>query len=428
MGVAEADVYVNLKPRDQWTTAHNRVDLASAMARRLEQIPGVVYNFTQPMAMRLDETVSGIKADVAVKIFGEDSVVLKQLSDRILRILKSTPGSADAQAEVISGVAELHVVPDRAALSRYGLNITDVRQLVEMATGGLQTSELIDQQRRFPIAIRLPESNRIDLNAIGDLPLRAPHGELIRLNQVAELSTVRGPELINRENARRLTIVQSNVRGTDLGSFVARAQDRVRREVRLPAGYTIRWGGQFENQSRATERLAIVLPLSLAIIFLLLYTTFRSVRESLLILLAVPFALVGGIAALWLRGLNLNLSASVGFIALFGVAVLNGVVMVSYINQLRQQGEPMDRAVRHGASLRLRPVLMTALVASLGFVPMAVSQSQGAEVQRPLATVVIGGLFTATLLTLYLLPAAYAWFAPADSTVPAEPREHALRH
>jgi len=376
----------------------------------------VAYNFTQPMAMRMDEVVTGIKGDVAVKIFGEDPTVLQDLSGRALRVLQQTSGSADVQAEVVTGVPELRVQVNRDAIARYGLDISDVRELVEAATGGLQVSESIEGQRRFPIAVWLPASSRADLAALGNLAIKGRDGELVHLNQIAELTTMLGPEMVLRENTRQRVAVQCNVRGTDLGSFVKAAQQRMRQQVHVPAGYTMTWGGQFENQQRAEKRLAIVLPLSLAIIFLLLYSTFKSVKESFLILLAVPFALVGGIGALWIRGLNLNLSASIGFIALFGVAVLNGIVMVSYINHLRD-AHSLDEAIRIGAGLRLRPVLMTALVASLGFLPMAFSTSQGSEVQRPLATVVIGGLITATILTLYLIPAAYPWFSGGKSSL-----------
>jgi cobalt-zinc-cadmium resistance protein CzcA len=275
---------------------------------------------------------------------------------------------------------------------------------------------MIIGEERFAIALRLPDARRNDLDRLGNLTLHAPGGELVRLNQIAELNVVNSPEMITREDARRRIVVQTDVRGTDLGSFVAAAQARVAAAVHLPFGYSIVWGGQFENQQRADRRLAIVLPVSLLLIFALLFATFESLGQTFLILLIVPFALVGGIGALWLREINLNLSASIGFIALFGVAVLNGVVMVSHINLLRRQGLAMDRAVRIGASDRLRPVMMTALVASLGFIPMAMATSTGAEVQRPLATVVIGGLITATILTLYLLPLFYPWFSPADPT------------
>ncbi len=415
MGVYEADVYVGLKPMDEWTTAHTKEGLIDAMDERLGKVPGMVYNFTQPMAMRLDEVVSGIKADVAVKIFGEDTEVLTQLGDRTLRVLNSIPGAADAQTEVLTGVAELRVQVDRDALARYGLNVSDVSQLLDSTTGGLQVSEMIEGQRRFPIAIRLPAQYRNDLDALGRLQLQAPNGERVRLTQVASIRSVRGPEVVSRENAQRRIVVQANVRGRDLGGFVAEAQQKMA-SMPLPPGYFIDWGGQFENQERATKRLMLVIPLSVAIIFGLLFATFHSSSQALLILLNVPFALVGGIASLWIRGLNLNLSASVGFIALFGVAVLNGIVMVSYINQLLHRGYAIDDAVVEGAAMRLRPVLMTALVASLGFVPMALSKAMGSEVQRPLATVVIGGLITSTLLTLYILPVLYPWFTRHRST------------
>jgi cobalt-zinc-cadmium resistance protein CzcA len=409
MGIYEADVYISLKPMAEWTSAHTKQDLIQVMDEKLKDVPGTVFNFTQPMAMRLDEVVSGIKADVAVKIFGEDPQVLTQLADRALRILNSVHGAADTQTEILTGVAELRVQVDRNALARYGLNVTDVSELIDSTTGGLQVSEMIEGQRRFPIAIRLPAQYRNDLDALGKLQLQAPNGERVRLSQVADIRSVRGPEVVSRENAQRRIVVQANVRGRDLGSFVAEARGKMA-SLNIPPGYYIDWGGQFENQERAMSRLTLVIPLSVAIIFGLLFATFHSSSQAFLILLNVPFALVGGIASLWLRGLNLNLSASVGFIALFGVAVLNGIVMVSYINQLLQRGYRVEDAVVEGASMRLRPVLMTALVASLGFLPMALSKAMGAEVQRPLATVVIGGLITSTLLTLYILPVLYPWF------------------
>ncbi len=414
MGVYEGDVYVMLKPRAQWKVA-SKQELIEQMDARLSKIPGVAYNFTQPMAMRLDEVVSGIKADVALKIFGENSHTLEDLAGKALRLISTVPGAADSQVEVLSGVAELRVKVDREALARYGLNVTDVQDVVDAATGGYRVSELIDGPRRFPIAVRLPSTYREHLNALRNLILRAPGGGHVRLGQVAEIELRRGPDAITREDGQRRIVVQTNVRGRDLGSFVADAQRLVQARLKLPAGYWVKWGGQFENQQHAMKRLAIVLPISIVLIFALLFTTFRSLAQTFLILLDVPFALVGGVGALWLRGLNLSLSASIGFIALFGVAVLNGIVMVSYINRLRYEGLDVKRAVREGAATRLRPVLMTALVASLGFIPMATSHAPGAEVQRPLATVVIGGLVTATILTLYLLPLLYPYFSPADA-------------
>lgn len=409
MGIFEADVYVLLRPQSEWKV-DSKEALIDKIDHSLKVIPGVAYNFTQPMAMRLDETISGIKADVALKIFGEDPAVLEDLASKAFRILERVPGAADAQAEVIGGVAEIHVEPDRAALARYGLHIDDIRRVVETAVAGRQVSELIDGQKRFAIVVRLPAEYRTQPESLEKVRLTGAHGERLLLGELARIRRARGPEVVTRENGLRRIVVQSNVRGRDLGSFAAEAQKKIGESLKLPPGYVLDWGGQFENQERATARLALVLPLSVAVILVLLYFTFHSVSQALLILSNIPFALVGGVAALWLRGMNLNLSASIGFIALFGVAVLNGIVMVSQINRLADEGLPELEAIRKGASMRLRPVLMTALVASLGFLPMALNTSPGSEVQRPLATVVIGGLISATLLTLFLVPAMYGWF------------------
>jgi cobalt-zinc-cadmium resistance protein CzcA len=410
MGIYESDSYLQLAPKNEWKCCRNKQELIERLSEALKKIPGVTYNFTQPMEMRLDETVTGVRGDVAIKVFGSDLKTLEDLGKRVLAVISSIPGAAEPQMEVLSGVAELQVDVTRPALARYGLNVSDVQEVIETLIGGQALSEMIEGQARFPISARLPERLRNDPEALKDIVLRAPGSELVKLNQVAQIRTVLGPEVISRENARRRVAVQANVRGTDLGSFVRLAQEKVNGSIKLPPGYEIEWGGQFENQSRANRRLTFVLPVSVAIIFALLFATFHSLKQASLILLNVPFALVGGIGALWLRGLNLNLSASVGFIALFGVAVLNGIVLVSYINTLRQRGMAMQAAVREGAADRLRPVLITALVASIGFLPMAISTETGAEIQRPLATVVIGGLITSTLLTLYILPVLYSWF------------------
>jgi heavy metal efflux system protein len=416
MGVYEADAYVVLKPETRWLSADKKEDLVNRMAEALKQMPGMEFNFTMPMAMRLDETISGVKSDVAVKIFGEDSDTLIHLAEEVEKSLNGIKGMADLQTEVIDGVAELRVTPNRLALARYGLGIRDVQELVDTTSGGVHVSEFIEGQRRYPLMLRFPASERRDWEQIKDLTLRAPRGELVRLREVANVVTGRGPEVINRENGQRRIVVQFNVRGRDLGSVVGDAQAAIARQVKLPAGYWIDYGGQFENQERATRRLAIVLPISILLILTLLYASFRSIGQSLLILCAVPFALIGGIALLWVRGMNLNLSASVGFIALFGVAVLNGIVMVSTINQFRRENAmPVGVAVLEGAVQRLRPVLMTALVAAFGFLPMAFSTTPGSEVQRPLATVVVGGLVSATLLTLFLLPVLYSWFSWKDT-------------
>ncbi|MGH9849104.1 MAG: efflux RND transporter permease subunit, partial [Blastocatellia bacterium] len=415
MGIYQGDVYVILKPKEQWTTVKTKEELIEKFDEKLKDVPGVVYNFTQPLAMRLDEVISGVKADVAVKLFGDDSVVLEREAKKIENILGRVRGSADVQTEALSGAGELQIEVNRVEMARYGLRVEDVKELIETAIGGGVTTEVIDGRKRFDVVVRLSEARRREVETIRALLVPTPGGERVRLGQVADIRFAEGPEVVNREDAQRRIVIQSNVRGRDIGGFVAEAQGLIEREVKLPVGYYITWGGEFENTQRAMQRLYVVVPLALLLIFLLLYSTFNSLKFAALIITNVPFALVGGVAALWLRGMNLNLSTAVGFIALFGVAVLNGVVMVSHINSLREGGLKLREAVLEGASARLRPVLMTALVASLGFVPMALSTAPGAEVQRPLATVVIGGLITATLLTLFVLPTLYELIAQKPS-------------
>lgn len=425
MSVYESDSYLSLAPEKSWKCCKNKEQLTAHLQDSLKVIPGVAFTFTQPMQMRMDEVVTGIRGDLALKIFGEDVEVLDQLATRAVALISTVQGASEVQKDVATGVAEIRIQIDRAELDRYGLNVSDVQELIETLMGGKQVSEMVQGQRRFGIAVRLPDAYRNNIRDLGQLAVMAPGGERVELRQIADIRTVRGPEVINRENAKRRVAVQASVEGRDLGSFVKDAQQKVQSGMKIPAGYRLDWGGQFENQQRATKRLAIVLPVSIMIIFGLLFATFKNVKQALLILLIVPFALVGGVAALWITGLNLSLSASVGFIALFGVAVLNGVVMVSHINSLRDSGCEIPDAVKSGAQDRLRPVLMTAAVASLGFIPMALSQSRGAEVQRPLATVVIGGLITATVLTLYLLPMMYPWFSkPAKQEKPQPEPAH----
>ncbi len=408
MGIYQGDVYVLLHPEDEWASGRSKADLINAMAEALSHVPGLAVNFTQPMAMRLDEVVSGIKADVAVKVFGPESAVLERIGAQVLDVIEHVPGAADTQVEVLSGAAQLEIQIDRDAIARYGLHVSDVQEVVEAAVGGRQATELLDGARRFPVVVRLPDSARQSPDAIAALVVVAPGGERVPLGRLASIRIAATPEAVNHENAERRLVVQSNVRGRDVGSFVAEAQRRLAGAVTLPTGYYLTWGGQFENQQRATARLMLAVPLSLVIIFVLLMVTFGRVRWSLLILLNVPFAAVGGVAALWLRGLTLNLSASVGFIALFGVAVLNGVVMIAAIRALREdEGLGVREATVAGAASRLKPVLMTAMVAAIGFMPMALSHGAGAEVQRPLATVVVGGIVTSTLLTLIVLPTLY---------------------
>ena len=351
--------------------------------------------------------------------------ILEEKASEIARELTRVSGAADVQAEALSGAAQLQILVRRDQIARYGLNVSDVSDLIETALGGRVATTLIDGQKRFDVVVRFPENLRDDPDPIAQLPLTAPGGERLRLADVADVSVTRGPDIINRENNQRRIVIQANVRGRDIGSFVADSQRMIASNIALPAGYFITWGGQFENQQRAARRIYIAVPLALFLIIALLVVMFGSLKHSLLIVLNVPFALVGGVAMLWLRGLNLSLSASIGFIALSGIAVLNGVVLIAYINQLREAGRSLDEAVREGARVRLRPVLMTALVASLGFVPMAISTSPGSEVQRPLATVVIGGLVTSTLLTLLVLPVLYRLFEresqPSDDFLEPEP-------
>ncbi len=422
MGEYESDSYITFTAKVRDESPKRRQEISDRMQEALNKIPGVNYEFTQPMEMRMDETITGTRGDLALKIFAPENggglETLEQLAHRANSIIAGVKGASETQMELISGAEELQIRIDRASIAQYGVNVSDIQQEIETMYGGKQVSEMLVGEERFPIAIRLPVAFRDDPENLRSLQIKAPTGELVRLDQLAQIRQVRGPILINRENARRRAVVTSNVEGRDLGSFVKDAEAAVQGGLKLPTGYYLEFGGQYENQRRAQQRLLIVLPISILIIASLLYATFRNAKQMFLILMIVPFALVGGIGALWMRGINLNLSACVGFIALFGVAVLNGVVMVSHINTLREGGEEPEEAVKRGASDRLRPVLITALVASLGFIPMAVSTSRGAEVQRPLATVVIGGLITATLLTLYLLPLLYVKFLPREGNGP----------
>ena len=411
MGVEESDSYISFTPEMRNASPARKEEFYTRLRNNLETIPGVAYEFSQPMQMRMDETITGTRGAVALKIFGTDLNTLDQLAQQAQKTIAGVPGAVGTQMQHLSGAEELQVQIDRAQAARYGVNVAQVQETIEALYGGKQISEMITGNERFPIALRLPDNLRNDPDYLRGLQIKTASGDLIRLDQIAQVRSVPGPNIISREEAHRRAVVVSNVSGPDLGSFVKDARAAIDRDLHLPQGYWLEWGGQYENQVRAEQRLAIVLPVSILIIAGLLYASFQNVRQVLLILLIVPLALVGGIAALWIRGINLNLSASIGFIALFGIAVLNGIVMVSHINSLRNQGQDMEEAVREGASDRLRPVLITALVASLGFIPMALATSRGAEVERPLATVVIGGLATATLLTLYVLPLLYPWFS-----------------
>jgi heavy metal efflux system protein len=411
MGIETADMYVILKLRSEWKRNLSREQLIAEMNEALQkEVPGVGFSFTQPIEMRFNELIAGVRSDIAVKIFGDDLDVLRAKAEQVAAVLNSIKGAADVRVEQTAGLPVIRASLDRARLARYGLTAQDVLAVIEASRTGKMVGTIFEGQRRFSLAVRLPESAVGDSEAFANLPITAHNGQVVPLSQVADIHVEIGPAQVSRENVQRRITVEANLRDRDLGSFIAEAQHKVAAKVPLPPGYHLEWGGQFEQLREATRRLAIVVPLTMALIFLLLYTAFGSWRPAALIFLNVPLAITGGLFALELRGLPFSISAGVGFIALFGVAVLNGVVLVSYIAQLRQEGKSVEEEVTEGAKTRLRPVLMTALVASLGFVPMALSTGMGAEVQRPLATVVIGGLVTSTLLTLLVLPTIYRWF------------------
>ncbi|MBK8189226.1 MAG: efflux RND transporter permease subunit [Vampirovibrionales bacterium] len=418
MGVYQTDVYVMLKPKNQWSWGRTKENIVEELSERLNQnIPGTSFNFTQPIAMRVDELVSGVRSDIAVKLFGDDINILMAKASEIEKVVRTVKGVADLQVEKLSGSGQLLITPDRQKMARYGVNIADIRILVETAILGTPVSEVLDGKKRFTLRVKFPEGSSIEPEAIERLLIETANGPRIPLAQVAKVEIGQGLEVVNREFGQRRIIVQSNVRGRDIGSFVKEGQEKIEKAVKLPPGYYIEWGGQFENQQRAMNKLMLVVPLSILIIFFLLMATFSSYKHALLVMLNVPFALIGGVIALWVRGMYLNVPACIGFIALFGVAVLNGLVLVSYINQLRVEGKDLLTAIREGTETRLRPVLMTALVATLGFMPMALSTGSGAEVQKPLATVVIGGLITSTLLTLVVLPVIYSWLSEKEEDV-----------
>jgi cobalt-zinc-cadmium resistance protein CzcA len=410
MGVESADIYIALKSPSEWKTARSKEELVEKMSAELgRSAPEGVFSFLQPIELRVAELISGVRSDVAIKIFGDDLETLKRQAEKVSRVVSKVRGAEDAKVEQVAGLPQLQIKPDRAAIARYGVNVEDVNDLVESIVAGKGAGQVYEGEQRFGLAVRLKEEAGRDAETIKNLLLTAPSGARAPLRRLADVAVIEGPAQVSREDARRRIVVELNVRGRDIGGFVNEAKEALDREVELPAGYYFKWGGQFENLERASRRLLVVTPLALLFIFILLYTTFHSARQALLIGAGVPFAVVGGVLALALRGMPFSISAGVGFIALFGVAVLNGVVMIAAINRLREDGRAVEDAVREGANLRLRPVLMTALVASLGFIPMAVATSAGAEVQRPLATVVIGGLALSTLLTLLIMPLLYRW-------------------
>jgi len=409
--VNNIEIYLGLKPTTEWTSADNRYELQSLMEQKLEQHPGLLLNFSQPIATRVDELLSGVKAQLAVKLFGSDLEVLANKGQEIETAIKGVDGARDVAMEQVVGESQLVITPNRRQLSRYGLSVGDVMALIQDGIGGREAGQVINGNERYDIYVRLDEAFRENREAIADLRLQSPTGAWVRLGDVASVTIESGPPQVRRDDVQRRVVIQANVQGRDMGSVVADIRQVIADQVELPAGYSIDIGGQFENQERAQKRLGIVVPVSLALIALLLYFAFGSIGQAALILVNVPLAVIGGVFSLYISNQYLSVPSSVGFITLFGVAVLNGVVMVESINQRVKDGLKVKDAVFDGATSRLRPVLMTAITSALGLIPMLLSSGVGAEIQKPLATVIVGGLITATFLTLFVLPTLYGWFS-----------------
>ncbi len=412
MLVNQTDVLIDLYPPEKWKKTKLKAELTKLMAEELDKIPGLHTSFSQPIEMRMSELIQGVgvRANLGIKLFGPDPDVLAREANRISRIASSVPGAADVKAETTQGLPQLQIAIRRDKIARYGINVADVNEVVEAAVGGKVVTTISDGATRVDVSVRMPQSFRDDPDKIGNILISTSDGKQIPLSQLADITSMEGPVQISRENGQRRIVIQTNVRERDLGSFTEEVKQRLEKEYKLPTGYRLEFGGTYEQLQSGRARLAIATPLTFALIFLLLFTTFGSLKQAALVFTGIPFAVTGGILALTLRGMPFSISAGIGFIALAGIAVLNGVVMVTFINQLREEGLSVREATLQGAMARLRPVLMTAAVAGIGFMPMALSHSAGAEVQRPLATVVIGGLITATALTLLILPTLYAWF------------------
>ena len=415
--INSAEMYVLLKPKSEWRAEINQEKIENEIREQVEGMPGVLLNFTQPIRMTVDELLEGVRAELAVKLFGDDLEILKNKAEEISNVLRKVRGAADIQVDQISGKPQLKITPDRHAIARYGLNLSDVQQVIRTAIGGETAGQIFEGIRRFPIFVRFTPEARRTKQEIANLLVSSPNGLHVPLSQIAKIEEIEGPRQITREQNQRFITIQCNVVGRDIGSFVEESQKAIDKNINLPVGYYTTWGGQFKLQQEANKRFAIVIPITLLLIFFLLFSSFNSLKNSLLIILNIPLALVGGIIALWLTGQNLSVPSSVGFIALFGIALENGMVLVTYFNQLVREGKSIDEASIEGAKLRLRPVLMTAITTALGLIPLLLATGAGSEVQRPLATVVIGGLFTSTILTLLVLPALYKWFV-ADKQEP----------
>jgi cobalt-zinc-cadmium resistance protein CzcA len=410
--VNSSEIFVSLKPQSEWTSADSLDELYAKMGESFKDFPGTQFNFTQPIAAAVDELLTGTKAELAAKLFGDDLKVLEAKAGEIDRVLRSIQGATDVQKDQSSGTPQLLISINRDAIARHGINVADVQEVVSAAVGGTEAGQIFEGVRRFDIFLRFAEKDRNSAEAIKHILVDAPSGAKVPLDELVTIEEIVGARQITRELNQRFITIQCNVRGRDIGSFVAEAEERIAELVDLPPGYIIRWGGQFELQQAANKRLMVVIPITLGLVFLLLYSSFNSLRSALLIVLNIPLALVGGVVALYLGGENLSVPSSVGFIALFGIALENGLVLVTYLNQLVKEGKSIDVASIEAACLRLRPVLMTAITTALGLLPLLAATGTGSEVQRPLALVVTGGLISSTLLTLLVLPAIYKWFAP----------------
>lgn len=409
--INSAEMYIILKDQKQWRKNAKQEDLEKIIREEFGEIPGVLTNFTQPIRMTVDELLEGVRAELAIKLFGDDLEVLKQKAEEIASVIRTVSGAADIQVDQISGKPQLRITVDRHSIARYGINLADVQEVIRTSIGGEISGQIFEGVRRFDILVRFAPKYRNNKNSISEILIESPTGIKVPLSQLAKIEEVVGPRQITREQGQRFITIQCNVEDRDIGSFVKEGQEKIEEKIKLPPGYLVTWGGQYKLQQEANKRFAVVIPITLLLIFFLLFTSFNSLKNSFLIILNIPLALVGGIIGLWLTGQNLSVPASVGFIALFGIALENGMVLVTYFNQLLREGMMIDDVSIKGALLRMRPVLMTAITTALGLIPLLVATGTGSEVQRPLATVVIGGLFTSTILTLLVLPALYKWFS-----------------
>ena len=422
MPINMGDIYINYKPKEEWKIILSKEKMDEKIRRILASVPGVIISLTQPIKMLTDELIEGVRGDLAIKLFGDDLELLKQQGDEFARVLGSISGATDVQTEQIVGSPQLVLQIDRQAIARYGINVSDVQEVIQAAIGGANAGQVFEGIQRYNILVRYPEKYRGSKEAIEDILITSSTGAILPLSELTDIREVVGPRQISRKNNQRFITIQCNVSNRDIGTFVEEARQKLESQIELPAGYFFEWGGQFKLQQEANKKLIVIVPIILLIILSLLFLNFHSFKNSLLILLNISLALVGGIVALWITNQNLSVPSSIGFIALFGIALENGMVLVTYLNQLVKEGIPINKASVDGALLRLRPVLMTALTTALGLMPLLIASGTGSEVQRPLATVVVGGLVTSTILTLLVIPALYKWF----SVVPKENTSHYL--